>query len=98
MDRATCSAASAWCEFSPSLGPTATRLAGGQADVGSGPRSRISAQRGDRHHERRMDISLALALVSTSAIVAGVIFAGAQVRLARRQRAHEAQLILVASF
>ena len=45
-----------------------------------------------------MDLALTLSLVSTMAVVAGVFFAGYEIRLARRQRAREAELLLARSF
>jgi hypothetical protein len=45
-----------------------------------------------------MDFATTLSLISTLAIVGGVVFAAFQVREARRQREREAQLVLVRSF
>jgi hypothetical protein len=45
-----------------------------------------------------MDLPVVLSLISTAAIVCGVVFAGYELRLARRQRAREAELLLARSF
>jgi hypothetical protein len=45
-----------------------------------------------------MDISTALSLVTTAAVVCGVAFAGFELRIARRQRAREAELLLARSY
>lgn len=45
-----------------------------------------------------MDLSVALSLITTVAVVSGVLFAGVQVRHARLQRAREAELLLARSF
>jgi hypothetical protein len=45
-----------------------------------------------------MQLAELLALFSTIAVVIGVAFAGWELRLSRRQRAHEAELLLARSF
>lgn len=45
-----------------------------------------------------MQLSEVLALISTAAVVCGVAFAGFELRMARRQRAREAELLLARSF
>lgn len=45
-----------------------------------------------------MDFPVLLSLVSTTAIVCSVVFAGLQIRNAQNQRSREAQLLLVRSF
>lgn len=45
-----------------------------------------------------MNLSEFLDLVSTAAVVAGLVFAGLEIRSAGRQRSHESQLLLVRSF
>lgn len=45
-----------------------------------------------------MELSAALTLVSTVAVVCGVVFAGFELRMARHQRAREAELLLARSF
>jgi hypothetical protein len=45
-----------------------------------------------------MDLALALNVISTIAIVSGVVFAGVQLRQARVQRAREAEMLLTRSF
>ena len=45
-----------------------------------------------------MELPVVLSLISTLAVVAGVVFAGYEIRLARRQRAREAELLLARSF
>jgi hypothetical protein len=45
-----------------------------------------------------MDLATILSLISTAAIVAGVVFAGIQIREATKQRAREAETVLTQSF
>jgi hypothetical protein len=45
-----------------------------------------------------MDLPTLLSLISTLAVVAGLVFAGLQVRAAQRQRSREAGLLLASSF
>jgi hypothetical protein len=45
-----------------------------------------------------MDVPTILSLISTLAVVAGLVFAGLQVRAAQRQRVREAQFLLARSY
>ncbi len=45
-----------------------------------------------------MELSVVLDLISTAAIVGGLVFAGLELRASRRQRSHEAQILLLRSF
>lgn len=45
-----------------------------------------------------VDLPVVLNLISTAAIVGGLIFAGVELRASRRQRRHEAQVLLLHSF
>ena len=51
-----------------------------------------------RRVEAYVDFPVLLSLVSTTAIVCSVVFAGLQIRNAQNQRSREAQLLLVRSF